>query len=237
MIRLAPLLVLVVAATTAAAPVPPPTEKERLAKHWGTFEGQGEYELTGNRLTLRTAGQPTFGLYLDSECLPIPRVTRTVRGDFEATVTVLYATPPHKGARHDLQRLETQAGLFVGGGGSSVEFGLMQLHSKFNGIVADYLQRCVWVRTRSDKASGGSMLKLAPVGTSTHLRVVRKDKQVTVSYSFDGKTWSEPQEPGHDPELPDEVAVGVSFSQSTYQTLSADFHAFTLEKPKAAKKE
>ncbi|QJW97510.1 hypothetical protein [Frigoriglobus tundricola] len=236
MIRLAP-LVLAFAATAAAAPVPPPTEKERLAKHWGKFEGQGEYELMGNRLTLRTAGQPAIGLRFGAKNTSMPRVSRTVRGDFEATVTVLYATPPHKDARTVAFGPESRAGLFLTGGGFDLELNLYQAHHKNNGV-AGPLQRCVWLyRMFPDGSGGGSMLDDAPVEKSTHLRVTRRNASVTAAYSFDGRTWSEPRAQDKDLELPDEMTVGVSFSHSTYQALSADFHAFTVEKPKAAKKE
>ena len=238
MIRLALLLALVGVASTTAAPVPPPTEKELLAKHWGKFEGRGEYELTGKRLTLRTVGQPVLDHWFGGASTKVPRVTRIVRGDFEATVTVLNAAPPHKDVPHEGIGPATQAGLFVAGDGAGAEFILFQLHNRINGVVAERLQRCVWVNTWSGSGSGGSMLDEAPVGKSTHLRLTRVGKCVSVSFRFDDGTWSEPRQAGRDLELPDEVTVGASFGQSTHQVLSADFHAFTIEKPKdAAKKE
>jgi hypothetical protein len=43
------------------APVPPPSEKALIAKYWGTTAGQGEFSLTGKRLTLRSAGRSARG--------------------------------------------------------------------------------------------------------------------------------------------------------------------------------
>ena len=108
---------------------------------------QSSFELAGKRLTLRTLGQPALGHRFGGEHMNMPRVTRTVRGDFEATVTVLNATPPNRNARHVGSGPDTRAGLFVVGGGGGVELLLRQLHSTFNGSVAEYLQRCVWIES------------------------------------------------------------------------------------------
>ncbi len=232
--RFAVLLAVVIASVAVGAPVPPLSEKELLAKHWGKTEGQGEFELTGKRLTIRTAVPPDQGLIsvINGGRLTMPRVTRTVVGDFEATVTVADAALPGKDAKHADAYPNTRAGLFIEGGGYAVELHLYQYHSKFNGVVADKPTRCVWVDTWFPGGGSGSMLKAAEAGKSTYLRIARKDKTVTVSHSFDGKEWSAPYNPRQSLDFPTDVTVGVFLSHSTYQTLDATFDAFTVEKPK-----
>jgi hypothetical protein len=236
MIRLTTFLALAFATAVVAAPVPPPSEKELLARHWGKFEGQGEFELKGKQLTLRTVGQPVLGLRFGAETMKMPRVTRPVRGDFVATVTVLNATPPNKDARYLYESPDSRAGLFLTGGGFELGLDLYQAYHRFNGV-AQELQRSVWRHERSPNGrGGGTAVEDVPVGKSTYLRVTRQGKHATTSYGFDGKTWSEPRGPAEDQELLDEVTVGVFFGQSTYQSLSADFHAFTIEKLKTEPK-
>ena len=71
-------------------------------------------------------------------------------------------------------------------------------------------------------------------GKSTYLRLIRKDKEISMSHSADGKKWSAPSNPfkNIDMAFPDEVAVGVFFSHSTHQFAHATFDGFAVAKPK-----
>ena len=230
MLRAAFLFALVASAGAVAAPVPPPSEKELLARHWGKTEGQGEFELKGKRLTLRTAVAPDQGIHGDGATAP--RATRTVVGDFVMTVTVIDAALPNPAARSDTRERHTHAGLFVAGGGYYVRHQVYQAYHEDKGVVQKTPQQCVWVDAFFPGGGSGSMLKETQDGKSTHLRVIRKGKAVTVSYSFDGKEWSAPYAERKEMDFPDEVTVGVFLFHSTYQTLDATFDAFTVEKPK-----
>ena len=234
MLRAAVLLALVSVAAAVAAPVPPPTEKESIARHWGKTEGQGEFGLSGKRLTVRTAVPPDMGLIsvINGGKTTMPRATRDVAGDFEATVTVTDAALPGKDAKHTDAYPNTRAGLFVEGGGYAVEFHLYQHYTKVNGVAREEPTRSVWVDTWFPGGGAGNQLKAAEAGKSTHLRLARTDKALTVSYCFDGKEWTVPFNPRQALAFPDEVTVGVFLSHSTYQTLDATFDAFTVEKPK-----
>jgi regulation of enolase protein 1 (concanavalin A-like superfamily) len=97
------------------------------------------------------------------------------------------------------------------------------------------LTRCVWVDTWFPRGGAGNSLKAAEAGKSTYLRVVRKEKVVTVSYSFDGSEWSTPFTPRQALDFPDEVTVGAFFAHSTYQVVEATFDGLTVEKPKEKK--
>src|SRR5262249_30980070 len=159
--------------------------------------------------------QPTQGL-IKSAGVTVPRVTRRVFGDFEATVKVMDATCPNKDARHTDAWPGTRAGLFISGDGFAVELHVYQYYSKFNASPADEPTRCVWVDSWCPRGGAGSQLKNAEPGKSTYLRLVRKGKDVNVSYSFDGKQWSAPFNPRRALEFPDEVTVGVYLAQTTY---------------------
>jgi hypothetical protein len=225
-----------------AAPVPPPSEKEQIAKLWGKTEGEGEFELKGKRLTIRTAGKPTRGVInLRRHEVDMPRTVRTVKGDFEATVTVVDAALP---ATKSEDGGTTRAGIVVLGGDHGVEVCFSQSFRPVNGVPEKALRRDVWVYLGCPLAYMGSSLESVKAGQSPRLRIVRKGKVVTVSSSFDGKEWSKPARPGENsikpkigPELgfPDEVTVGVFFAQSTHQNASATFEDFRIEtsaKPK-----
>ena len=86
--------------TAIAAPVPRPSEKEILAKYWGKTEGQGEFELKGKQLTIRTGGQPARGI-IHHDRMDMPRATRFIAGDFEVTVKVVDAALPKKDSKHE----------------------------------------------------------------------------------------------------------------------------------------
>jgi|GEM_PF-2500063 len=242
MLRFAIPLTFLLPLAAVAAPVPPPSEKELLAKYWGKTEGEGEFELNRKQLTLRTLGKPAHGLIgiINGAEITMPRTTRTVSGDFEVSVRVVGAALPNKDAKHVDAWPGTRAGVFIEGGGYGIELYFYQYHTKFNGLVQEELLRCVWADTWYPRGGAGSQLKDVEAGKSPYLRITRKDKAVTVSYSLDGKEWSKPLNPQFNPqqalEFPNEVIVGVFLSQTTYQIASATFDGFTVEKPKEEKK-
>ena len=240
MFRAAVLFAFVSPVVLVAAPVPKPSEKELIAKHWGQTEGRGEFELKGKQLTIRSALEPDVGLISllgggKPDRYTAPRAGRTVFGDFEMTVKVADATIPNKGAKHTDSWPNTRAGLFISGGGYGVEMHLYQFYTKVNGVVREEPTRTVWVDTWFPGGGAGSGLKAPESGKSTYLRIARKGKVVTVSYSFDGKEWSNPYNPRQALDFPDEVTIGVFFGHSTYQILDATFDGFTIEQPKEKK--
>ncbi|MDY3562650.1 DUF1349 domain-containing protein [Gemmata sp. JC673] len=212
------LLATVGASTWAvAAPVPPPSEKELIAKHWGKPEGEGQFELKGKQLTLRATGDGPADM----------RVTRTVRGDFTARVTLADVATPAKG---DARQPHSHAGLSIKGGGYSLSHYLLQLYNHDNnGELYDTPQRSVWTDRFIDaQGGGGTSLKEVEQGQTVYFEVTRKDKTVTVSYSFDGKDWAAPQAFGEKLDFPDEVTVSVYLSHCTCQKLHATFDGFTI---------
>lgn len=226
--RFAPLLVLgACAALAPAAPVPPPTEKELIAKLWGTTEGAGEFALKGKELTLRNAPEPAQGL-IKSAAPTVPRAFRTVTGDFEATVKLIEAGTPNKDAKHADSWPASRAGLFVGGEGHAVELHLYQYYGKFQGKVSADLTRTLWIDTWYPRGGQGSSLKQPEPGKTVHLKLVRRGQTVSGSYSFDGTEWSKPFTPRAELAFPDEVRVGVYLAPTTHQTLAATFADLTV---------
>jgi hypothetical protein len=217
-----------------AAPVPLPSEKELIAKQWGKTEGEGEFELKGKQLTLRTNfGKPNHAFSWDDR-VSAPRTARTISGDFEITVRVVDAMPPGKDAKHDNGSAETHAGLYIQGSGMSLRYNLCQSYQQFKGAGNQNMQR--WLRIEANYPRGGASgsIKTAEDGKSTYLRLIRKGKDLTMSYSFDGEKWSAPNNPFQniDMGIPDLLTVGVFMSHTTYQFSHATFDGFTIEKPK-----
>ena len=217
----------------AAAPVPPPSEKQQIEKLWGKIvspAAECEFRLNGKALTIRTAGQPARGLRTEQE--PIPRVGKKVTGDFEVTVKVADATPPAREAKHNESWPWTRAGLYVVGGGYSVEFHLSQYYTKTN----EKLTRCPWVDTWHPRGGSGSQNGHVEPGKSLYLKLVRKGNAVTVCHSTDGEKWSNPFNPRQTVEFPDEVTVGVFVAHGTYQPVEATFDGLAIkplnEKPR-----
>lgn len=243
MLRFAISLAFVLPLAAVAAPVPPPTEKELLAKYWGKTEGEGEFELNRKQLTIRTVGKPAHGLIgvINGAEITMPRATRTVSGDFEVSVRVADAALPNKQSKYEGAGPGTRAGVFIMGGGYAIELYFYQYYVQvFNGVLKEEPTQCVWLDTWYPRGGSGSQLRDVEAGKSTYLRITRKDKVMTVSYSSDGKEWSKPFNPQFNPqqalEFPNELTAGVFFGQSTYQIASATFDGFTVEKPKQEKK-
>jgi regulation of enolase protein 1 (concanavalin A-like superfamily) len=158
----------------------------------------------------------------------MPQTRRTVSGDFEITVKVTDSAPADPNAEHDERETYTRAGLLVQSGGHGLELCLVQSHSGVE------LKREIWSEVWIGGCGENHLWENAEDGKSTWLRVTRKGKDVTVSYSFDGQNWSKPENPRRVGALafPEEVTVGVFLAHSTHQTLDATFDTFTVEKPK-----
>ncbi len=228
------LAALLASAAAFAAPVPPRSEKERIARQWGKIEGEGEFSLDGKRLTMRTIGKPARGGILRSK-IDMLRVTRNVTGDFEATVAITDAALPAAKNKYEGTWPGTRAGVFIQGGGYAIELHFYQFHPKLNGVVRAEPTRCVWIDTWYPRGGQGTTLKQIEAGKSPYLRITRKGNDISVSYSLDGKEWSKPYTPRVELAFPEELTVGVFFSQSTYQIASATFEHFTVTKSKSEK--
>ncbi len=234
MLRAAVLVALVSAAGVVAAPVPPPSEKELLAKLWGQTEGQGDFELNGQQLTMRsTIGRPNRD-FAWGQRPSVPRTKHTVSGDFEVTVCVLDASAPNKDAKADAGAAETNAGLYIQGDASIFRYSLGQSYQRFPGAANQNLQRQLRIEAAYPRGGAGGSSGVPENGKSTYLRLIRKDKEISMSHSADGKKWSAPSNPfkNIDMAFPDEVAVGVFFSHSTHQFAHATFDGFAVAKPK-----
>ncbi len=224
-----------VAATgVVAAPVPPPSEKELLAKLWGQTEGQGEFELAGKQLTVRsTIGRPNRD-FAWGQRPSAPRTKHVVRGDFEVTVCVLDASAPNKDAKNDTGAAETNAGLYVQGEASIFRYSLGQSYQRFPGAANQNLQRMLRIEASYPRGGAGGSSGVPENGKSTYIRLTRKDKEILMSHSADGNKWSTPSNPfkNIDMGFPNEVTVGVFFSHSTHQFAHATFDGFMIVKAK-----
>ena len=211
----------------ATAPVPAPSEKELIAKHWGATKGNGEFALGGKQLTIRSAGEPShrFVHFITVGTERIPHTTRTVNGDFEATVRVVDASAPNNTAQRDDPA--TRAGLFLFAGGEAVEVTLCQSGhpaAKREVRLAVWGGPCVVRKVLAD----------AEAGKSIYLRLTRRNDVFSAAYSPDGEMWSVPEGvKAFGAGTPDELTVGVFLAHNTRQIgAGATFDNFTIAKPK-----
>jgi hypothetical protein len=228
-------LTLSIPATAApAAPVPPPSEKELIAKHWGKPEGGGTFSLADKRLTIRSHGVPTAFKERVSNDPKVPRVIRTVTGDFEATIRIENITAPNQNPIQGSDYSAVKTGLFVSGGGYDVEL-LVQVTKPLFKIQPNAdVNRSVTV-WGGGASSFSTYLTGDEPGLSNSLRVTRKKQVITVAYSVDGEKWSETVvvKPPDGFDFPDEVSVGLFFEHNTHQEApGATFDKFTVTKPK-----
>lgn len=230
MARFAVLALFGASAVCAAAPVPPPTEKEQIEKLWGKIHAPTEkYEFApvGRTLTIRTAGEPT-DLAFAGTPLVQPHVSRTVNGDFEATVRVVAAATPNPRVKYAEGGPASRAGIFVAGGNQYAELELYQYYTVTAGVVTETPRQVVWVNTKSKTRCGGHHITSTDPNKPLYLRIVRKEKVVSDYYSFDGKEWTPTNWP-RGVELPNEVTVGVYFAHTTHQIADATFSDFTTK--------
>jgi hypothetical protein len=232
--RAVPLLLLV-PVIALAAPIPAPSEKEQIAKLWGKVYAPSdkyEFKLNGKALTIRTAGEPTHEAFAGKPST-IPRVSRTVTGDFEATVKVMDAAFPNAKGKYEAGGPDLRAGLFVEGGFKFLDIELFQYYGNNNGVLWEKPNRVVWFNVRGGGKGEGRHVQHAEPNKPLYLRITRKGKVVTMAHCFDGKEWGVSDVPlAYQPlELPDEVTVGVFLAHSTHQIADATFSDFTLEQP------
>jgi hypothetical protein len=229
MIYMAPIVAL-------AAPVPPPTEKEQIAKLWGkTIAPSDDYEfkLNGKALTIRTTGEPTLRGTPDRP-ETIPRVCRTVKGDFQATVRLVALASPNPKAEYDRGIRETRAGLQIAWADTSAEIELKQHYFLNQAEYRDSPQQTIGFYVRSGANGEGRHSDYAKPPTPLYLRIARRQNSVTLWHSSQGTEWCELKLPRADQplELPDEVSINVYVAHTTHQVVDAVFTDFTIEKLK-----
>ncbi len=235
MIRLVPLLLLPVFGLCGlAAPVPPESDRDKVARLWGKLETpSGEYTAKpdGNRLTLRSLGWP---LPFDMNP-PEFRVSREVIGDFDVSVKLVALDRPDRSVYYESSGPQTAAGLFITAGKS--HFGLyhwMAFH-KDGWILLPHMQSSLWMQRTGELGGGGSMLADIEPGESTLLRIVRRDKAVTLHARIGSGQWKQWDAP-NDITLPDAVTVGIFLGHSTSQQCEATFEELRVGKPEKAEK-
>lgn len=235
MCRAVLLLVVIYPALALSAPVPPLTERQLIAKYWGEVYSPSDkyvFKAREKALTIRTAGEPAIEGFLDKRST-IPRTSRAVTGDFEATVKLIAISAPHPTAKHEVDLRSVRAGLRVSGGFNHAEIELYQYHTKLNDEVRKGNRKpVVWFNVLSNGRGEGRHVENADSPTPLFLRIARRGNVVTMANSFDGKEWSESPVPlAYQPlKLPDEVSVGVYISHPTHQIAEATFTDFTIKK-------
>ncbi|MCS6865980.1 MAG: hypothetical protein RMJ56_14625 [Gemmataceae bacterium] len=241
MMRTALLLTLAMLPWVAvAAPAPPLTDKQRLARDWGTLAGPGEYRFDGERLILRShTGMRASELNNTALCT-VPRITRTVRGDFDMTLRVLDLTHPlSTESQGNLGQFTTSAGLVVMSDDAYISFGLNQIYYRLvNFPNPDVLHRYVYLQAIMINQGGTGWGHSHEDGKATYLRLKRQGEKILAAHSFDGEKWTDAKDvlANQNFALPDEVTVGVFVLHNTHQVVQATFDRFTLTQPSSSNK-
>lgn len=218
-----------------AAPAIAESEAERVSRLWGTpFKHEKfSYKLEDGQFQINTRG--TNALCQQPGDEQYPRTIRKVKGDFEATVTLVGHMAPNRLARFTWGELNTMAGLYVAGDGTLVRVGRARRwklqHVNQHMIVLNDPDDSIWMDEfgESERLSrSGMRLAGTNVEKPVQLRIVRKGGKVSV-YSKEKARWSrsfDAEEFG----LPEEVEVGVYLSHTTTQDCEAVFADFRVEK-------
>ncbi len=225
------LLVLLVPTVAFAAPVPKETEADKVKRLFGTPidpEKNSKFSLDGEKLILRVNETPHL---LQQGDLSAPRITRSVEGDFSATVLIRLPAPrrdeplPRRGEL-------IQVGMFLTDDGS-----LLASHART--LTATPGQKDAFRR-------GGRFLLSYPNGSSSsgsgggafdpetvHFRLRRDGGKIYGAASADGKSW---HECGGFQELPfpRQATLGLFLANPSGIPFGVEFEKFTVT-PKASK--
>jgi regulation of enolase protein 1 (concanavalin A-like superfamily) len=224
-------LALLLPAVALAAPVPKETEAEKIKRLFGTPadpEKDCKFTLDGEKLVLRTPeASHVFGF--GNGIGNAPRVTRTVEGDFVATVRIRMA-PPQPPQPYG-PRMLFQAGLYVADSDTSFAFNTRAVEDQ-NGTIRRTGRHGAWVsgNQQFSGSSGGGAFD----PETTFLRVTRTGDTTQFGASADGKGWH--VFAGPKVQYGDKVTLGLFAANPGGLPFAAEFDQFTVTAPPAPKK-
>ncbi len=239
------MLLLFTTLLAVAAPVPKQTEKEKIAKKFGTItdpKGDSKFALDGDALkvTLPADEERRFGYTKDpAEKSGLKRFDHTPRvefphaGDFDLRVRVAFPLVA------DTEAVDGREFRYAGGG-------VKVVNSEGNLYWFGVVRSTALLRTNTLLRDGSpgtwsndfrDTLLYEPLKSqeSAWLRVVRKGDGLTCDASTDGKEWKNVSE--HYKAAPGEgVTLSLYAEHSSTKAHTVTFDQFTVEKPKAEKK-
>lgn len=221
------LLLLALLPAIAAAPVPKETEAEKIKRLFGTPadpEKDCRFALDGEKLIVRTpeAGHPfAFGAGIG----PAPRVTRTVEGDFTATVRIRMA-PPRQPQPTGGTRTHFLAGLYLAASDTSFAYNARAVEDQQNQLRRTG-RHGAWLggNQQFSGSSGGGAFD----PETTFLRVSRTGGKLQFGASADGKGWH--LFAGPDVAYPDKVTLALFAANPGGLPFAAEFDQFTVATP------
>jgi len=225
------LLVFALPSIALASPVPKETEAEKLKRLFGTpadVDKDCRFELDGDKIVLRNpeAGHVFgFGTGMGNA----PRVTRSVEGDFVATVRIRMAPPrpPQPAAA----RMLFQAGLYLAESETTFVYNARAVEDQ-RGVIRRTGRHGAWVggNQQFSGSSGGGAFD----PETTFLRITRTGGKLMFGASADGKGWHIFAGPVVN--YPDKVTLGLFAANPGALPFAAEFDQFTVTTPSEAKK-
>jgi hypothetical protein len=224
-------LALLLPAVVLASPVPKETEAEKIRRLFGTPADPDKdcrFELDGDKLILRTpeAGHVFgFGTGIGNA----PRVTRTVEGDFVATVRIRMSPsrPPKPGG----SRMLFQTGLYLAETDTTFVYNARAVEDQ-RGVIRRTGRHGAWLggNQQFSGSSGGGAFD----PETTFLRITRTGGKLMFGASADGKGWHIFMGPVVN--YPDKLTLGLFAANPGGLPFTAEFDQFTITTPADGKK-
>jgi hypothetical protein len=208
-------------------------EKEPLSiKGWGEPAGPDELctiTADGGKLTIRVPGG-LFDLNPAHEGTKAPRVLQDVEGDFMAQVKVSGEFDPGQEARGLVARPFNSGGLLIWQDPKTyIRLERNAWWVRETGQRAAYMPLVEYFRDGEYQGTNPGFGSDAFFkGQSTWLKIARKGKTITASYSHDGKDWTVAQE--FDADLKAKLRVGVAVINTAAKPLTVEFEEFKVTK-------
>lgn len=228
MIRSTILAMLLIVSPALAEPIPKESEAAKLKRVWGELVDSGggsKVKLEGEklRLTLPAGDRVVYNQRNNSRHAPY--MTKTIRGDFVATVTVHRHSPPAEPGLGDRSNPLVGSGLIAIFDANTVTSYCRAL----TGANSSYQFRSTFRYPQgSSMTSGGGGSPKNRNAESARLRMTRKGDSIKYEYSYDdGKTWQAFTVQTR--ATNDEAKVGVYAEHTVDAVTDAYFEGFELK--------
>ncbi len=219
------LVLFAIPAIALAAPVPKETEADKIKRLFGATvdpEKNSKFSLDGEKLVLRVTDAPHLMQLGD---LSAPRVTRTVEGDFTASVRISLPLPRRDEPLPARRGQLVQVGFFLSDDGNVLATHARTL-TPTPGQKDPFRRQgqfYVWQPNSSSSfGSGGGAFDPETV----HFRLRRDSGKLFAAASADGKSWHEFG--GNQTPFPEKATLGLYLANPSGLPYAVAFEGFTV---------
>lgn len=220
-------IILCLALSAPAEPIPKESEASKLKRVWGELVDSGggaKVKLEGDKLRMTLPAGDRVVYNLRNNAHHAPYMTKTIRGDFVATVTVHRHSPPAEPGVGDRSNPLVGSGLIVVFDANTV---MSYCRAMTPGNPNPQFRSTFRYPNGSSTTSGGGSPKDRNA-ESVMLRLKRKGEQINYEYSYDaGKKWQNWSTQTR--ATNDEAKVGVYAEHTVDAVTEAYFEGFELK--------